>query len=89
MSLIESNSPRGIFPCPDKNFRRARVTQEMAKKGIAYTLSLEVSKYIAVPDQIYVAAVLNTCDAQQRTLFNPSIKSNASLYLFSNSSADI
>ena len=83
MSLIESNGPRGVFPCADKNLRSARVFQEILKKSAAYALSLAVSKYVTVPDQIYVTAVLNTCDAQQRSLFNPSIKPNTSLYFFS------
>lgn len=83
MSLIESNGPRGVFLCADKNLRSARVIQEIPKKSAAYALSLAVSKYVTVPDQIYVTAVLNTCDAQQRSLFNPSIKPNTSLYFFS------
>jgi len=88
MSLIESNGPCGVFPCgvfpcADKNRRSARVIQEIPKKGVAYALSLAVSKYVTVPDQFYITAVLNTCDAQQRSLFNPSIKPNTSLYFFS------
>jgi hypothetical protein len=58
MSLIEPNGPRSVFPSPDKDLRGARQIQETPKKSTAYTLSLVVSKYITVSNQIYVAAVL-------------------------------